>query len=103
MVHGEHGPGKTHARDGAPRDKDWLQDKGADVAYEGDVGVDLARVPRLADGKPAEEEDGEGEEPGETGDKWPEVDFLGGGEAEDGDGGGTVKELRPEALTLLLL
>lgn len=46
--------------------KHGLEKKSANVTYEGYLGVDLSGITRLADGKPANKEDGEGSEPAEA-------------------------------------
>lgn len=77
VVHGEHGARKRDPGQGAPRDEHGLEGEGADVTDEGDVWVDLARVAGLADGEPADEEDGERGEPGEACGEREEVEVVG--------------------------
>lgn len=87
MVHREDGPGEGDAGEGTARDEHGLKCKGADVADEGDVGVDLARVAGLTDGEPSDQEDGEGREPGEACAQWKEVQFVGVAEVAVEDAG----------------
>lgn len=66
MVDGKDGSRKGHASDRAAGNEDGLEGEGGNVADEGHLGVDLAWVARLADGEPANKQDGEGREPGDA-------------------------------------
>lgn len=69
--------GKRNAGDGTASDEYWLEDKGANVTDEGNLGVDLSGISWLADENPSKQEDREGAKPGETCCKWKDPEFVG--------------------------
>lgn len=96
VVHGEDGASEGDAREGAPSDEEGLEGEGADVADKGDVRVYLARVAGLADGEPADQEDGKRGEPGEARGQGEEVELVGVADV-------VVKDAGPEACHGLIL
>lgn len=77
MMNSKDSAGKRDAGDGTACDEHGLEGERRDVADEGDLWVDLARVAGLPDGQPAEEEDGERGEPGDAGCKGEDPEFVG--------------------------
>lgn len=77
MMNRKHRAGKRNTSDSTASYEYWLKDKGANVANEWYLRIDLSRILRLADNNPSDHEYGQSAEPAETRCEWEDPKFVG--------------------------